>query len=151
MNVLILEDRVVRAFQLARVIGNAGHTVIGPFSSLDDALHVGEAAKPELAFLSLDHARKDIVPQIAMILNTRSAVHCLYVSNDPFAGDSYRDFALGQITQPDARLLSKTLKVVDCIVEDRPFSEIPAGLSLYHHLPRTAAAFASKQSSRSAW
>lgn len=133
MNVLILEDRFFRAFQVARVVGNAGHTVVGPFSSPDDALHVGEATKPDLALLSLDHAKKFILPHIAMILNSRWSVHCLYVGNDPMAGNDARDFALGQILRRDAKLLTDTLNIVSDIIEDTPFAEVPAGLLLYHH------------------
>lgn len=148
MNVLILESRFLRAFQVARVVGNAGHTVVGPFSSPDDALHVGEAIKPDLALLSLDHAEKFILHHVAMILNSRWSVHCLYVGNDPPRGNGSRDFALGQILRRDAKLLIDTLNIVNDIIEDRPFAEVPAGLLLYHHY---ADPTASRSDYKSTW
>lgn len=54
MNILILEDEPLLAFDLADTIEATGHTVVGPYSLLDEAMEACDQTTPDLAVLDFN-------------------------------------------------------------------------------------------------
>jgi len=54
VRIMIVEDDVLLALDLADTLRNAGLTILGPFGSVDVALDAVSADPPELAVLDID-------------------------------------------------------------------------------------------------
>lgn len=52
LRVMVVEDEFIIADEIAGIVLDAGHDVIGPFGSIEDAeAHLAKSAKPDLAIL----------------------------------------------------------------------------------------------------
>lgn len=54
MKILILEDEILLAIDLAETLEARGHEVMGPFSSASHAIRACVAEKPDVAFLDFN-------------------------------------------------------------------------------------------------
>jgi CheY-like chemotaxis protein len=60
LRILVLDDGLIAA-QLAVTIAEAGHEVIGPVTSGDEAMELAVQKKPNLAFLNINQPQPAIV------------------------------------------------------------------------------------------
>ena len=56
LRVMIVEDEMLLAMQLAAQVGDAGHEVVGVASAVTEALDLAEKRKPDLAFVDIELA-----------------------------------------------------------------------------------------------
>ena len=54
MVILIVEDEYLIGLALALVLAIAGHHIVGPAASADEALQLAQAERPELAFVDIN-------------------------------------------------------------------------------------------------
>lgn len=58
VHIMIAEDDVLLGLDLASALGDAGFAVLGPFATVDAALHAVGTSQPDIAILDIDlHGR----------------------------------------------------------------------------------------------
>lgn len=102
MNVLILEDEFLLAMMLRDEVSDAGHTVLGPASTVADALRLAEATPPDLALLDITLSGGDCGGDAAVILKDRWDVPCLFVSGSRAIAEKRRLAVVGILENPTA-------------------------------------------------
>ncbi|MCB0311017.1 MAG: response regulator, partial [Bdellovibrionales bacterium] len=70
-NILLVEDEIIIALDLKRILEEAGYNVIGPVSKVHDALEIIESQKIDAAFLDVNLGEEKGFP-IAQLLKERS-------------------------------------------------------------------------------
>lgn len=100
MRILVVEDHPLIALSLELFLADAGHSVLGPASSLDDALIIAERASPELALVDIKLDDGYTGPTVARELSNRFGVPSIFVSGQTTEARINKDAALGLILKP---------------------------------------------------
>lgn len=100
--VLVLDDDALTAVEIARVIGEAGYVVIGPFLNNETAMNSISKVVPDVAILDLRIGRRETCEEVAATL-TEAGVPLVLISGDPRSTDLLTD------SFPDAIFLAKPL------------------------------------------
>lgn len=132
MRILIVEDEALIAAALADSLERAGHEVVGPASTLAEALALCEARPPELALLDIDLRDGGSGVDVARALRRRWGVLSIFTSGQAEDARGARDIALGYIRKPyrPETVLRGVEAARDVIGGKRPAS-VPAGLELF--------------------
>lgn len=99
MRILVVEDEAVIALTAAAVLSDAGHEVLTPAYSVDEALALG-GERPDLALVDINLAGQDEGIALARELQKRFSIHSLFVSGQVEAGRANRDAAMGLLRKP---------------------------------------------------
>jgi two-component system, response regulator PdtaR len=132
--VLIVEDDFLIAFSLSRELERAGHTVLGPVSSSDDAIALAESAQPDVALVDLDLEHQRAGVRVAGRLQDEMQVGVIYTTGRPSIAREHACNAIGLIAKPYfPELVLQSLQLVSSIMkgESPPQSSIPYGLQLF--------------------
>lgn len=68
--VLILDDEAMIALDLAMMVEQSGHAVLGPFFTCDAAIEAISESKPDFAFLDVNLGRNRTSEPVAKLLKT---------------------------------------------------------------------------------
>ena len=132
MKVLILEDEFLLAMMLAEEVVEAGHTVLGPVSSVAEALRLAEATPPDLAFLNITLSGGELGTEAAVVLKERWDVLCLFVSGSRGMVEEYRSVAVGILEKPySGDTVHDVLRLLEKLMDGEAVDLIPAGLTLF--------------------
>jgi two-component system, response regulator PdtaR len=98
--ILVAEDEVLIALVLEMTLSLAGHRVVGPVATAEEALQAAEATRPELALVDvrLRGARDGV--WLAQSLRDRWGVPSLFLSGQTEQVRAARDAALGMLGKP---------------------------------------------------
>lgn len=81
MNVLIVEDEPIVAFDIETVVADAGHKPLGPASTIEKALAF--APRADIAFVDVGLADGENGPQVARRLIDRFGITVIFVTGNP--------------------------------------------------------------------
>lgn len=132
MLVLLVEDEPVIAASMEWELMAAGHHVLGPASSVSEAMALAEAQTPDLALVDINLAGHDEGVDLARTLKQRFAVHSLFVTGQAAQARQNADAALGVLLKPFAfeALVDCLPAAVELIAGRRP-RVTPRGLEIF--------------------
>lgn len=132
MRVLILEDERLLAALLKREVEQAGHVVLGPVSTSDQAFELAAADPPDMALLNVDLCHGLNGGAVAEMLTEEWDTPCLFVSGTRAMAEHYRHFAVGFLAKPwGADTIAHALSVVQSIIEGSPVGRVPLEMTLF--------------------
>ena len=131
MVILIVEDEYLIGLALALVLAIAGHHIVGPATSADEALQLAQAERPELAFVDINiNGDRDGV-DVARLL-TEHGTTCIFLTAQLDRARAARDVAVGVITKPyDPNALLQTVEVAADIRTGLIPTVVPRHLELF--------------------
>lgn len=98
MKVMIVEDEALVAFELERIAVDAGHEVVGPFATVEQAL--AYASKAQVALVDLGLADGNSGAGLARRLTDRFGIKVIFVTGSPERVGSGLDGAIAVIGKP---------------------------------------------------
>jgi CheY-like chemotaxis protein len=113
MNILVVEDDAVIALNLVVVLEEAGHTVVGPTGSADEALDLSRNQHPILALIDINLHGEPAGIELARALQRRG-ISSVFVSAQHAQAWANKDAAVGLIAKPySAASLCRSLEVLE--------------------------------------
>lgn len=124
VRILIVEDHNLVAFTLADELTEAGHDVIGPARTSEEALQEAELHRPHFAFVDLDLERKAIGLEVAQRLTADLGVSVVICTGNPALARRVQSGAIGLLSKPYFPSEAvDCLAIVEAAVAGRPSSE----------------------------
>lgn len=134
MQVLVFEDERFLGAITAYEVQQAGHTVLGPVFSVEEALRIAAADLPDMAMINVqgDHGGA-----AATALNDFWDTPCLLVADSLATSQKYSQFAVGCLTRPwSAETIGDALRVVEAIIEGSRIRDVPEAMTLFIDPPK---------------
>ncbi|MCB4824971.1 response regulator [Roseicella aerolata] len=132
MRILVVEDEALIALMLTESLERAGHEVMGPAATLDEALALCEPAPPELALLDVDLQDGSNGVDVARALFERWGVLSIFASGQLMEARRVRDIALGYIRKPyEAETVLRSVEMAREMLDGHQPREVPAGFELF--------------------
>ena len=120
MLILIVEDEPILAWSLAQALREAGHTILGPTASSDEAIELSARYMPRLALvdITLDGQIEGI--GIARRLKNEMSIASIFMTAQPTLARENADAALGLIEKPYLpEGVSRAIAVIDEVLDGR--------------------------------
>ena len=133
MRILIVEDEALIAWMLADSLEDGGHEVVGPATTMAEALALCEveAPPPELAVLDINLRDGSNGVDVARALFARWGVLSIFASGQMMEAWRARDVALGYIRKPyEAETVLRSVEVAREVMSGAEPRAVPAGLEL---------------------
>jgi two-component system, response regulator PdtaR len=133
MLILVAEDEALVACTLVLQLQGAGHRVLGPASSLEQAERLARNEQPDLALVDIDlHQQGDGVKLARSLINL--GVPSLFMTGRPWAARAAADAALGVIAKPyNPEDIDESVAIVESMLKGgaAPTSSLPPSLELF--------------------
>jgi two-component system, response regulator PdtaR len=130
--ILVAEDEAIVAIVLELALVLAGHEVLGPAATEDEALRLAEADRPDLALLDIDLRDDGDGVSLARALRERWAVPCLFLSAQATRARAAGDAALGLVDKPyDPDDVVEAVAAVGELLAGRRPARLPPRLELF--------------------
>lgn len=100
MRVLVLEDDALAAAEVAGLVSAAGHEVVGPLATVQQALAAARDAPPDLALVDVDLGKGGSGIAAARGLSRHFGVPSLFVTGDVERARDAADAALALVAKP---------------------------------------------------
>jgi DNA-binding response OmpR family regulator len=100
MIVLVAEDEAITAVLLDLALRAAGHEVLGPVATVEDALELTERNRPDLALIDIRLLHGGNGVWLARTLCERSGVPTLFLSGQTAQARAASDCAIGLLGKP---------------------------------------------------
>jgi two-component system, response regulator PdtaR len=121
MNVLIAEDEFLLGLLLSEFLLDAGHAVLGPAMTAEEALALARATPPDLALVDGRTSGIALVEALS-----REGVPSIFVSAQPDLARSNPHHALGYIPKPyTPALVIETVRWVEAVRDGAPAVRAP--------------------------
>jgi two-component system, response regulator PdtaR len=139
MIILVVEDEALIALVLELALSLAGHEVLGPAATEDEALRLAEAGHPELALIDITLRDRDDGVRLARTLKERWDVPCLFMSGLVIEARAASDIALGLIGKPydPDEVVAAVAAIGELLAVRRPV-QVPRRLELFGRWGGTA-------------
>ena len=132
MLILIVEDEALIAMVLADGLADGGHRVMGPASTMAEALALCEATPPELAVLDVNLGDGSSGVDVARALVERWGVPCIFASGAAADAWRARDVAFGYIRKPyEVGTVLRSVELAREVMGGAEPRGVPAGLQLF--------------------
>ena len=132
MILLVAEDEALIALVLEGALRDAGHEVLGPAATPEEALALVEETRPELALIDINLTGGGDGIALARALRARYGVPSLFVSGQAPDALANRDTALGLVRKPYApEDVARAVSVVSELLRGRRPARLPPGLELF--------------------
>jgi DNA-binding response OmpR family regulator len=133
MRILVVEDEPVIAMSLTWELEHAGHEVVGPAATLEEAMQLARAHRPELALLDIDLRRRGDGVLLAKQLRAIN-IPSVFVSGQDVVARENADLAIGYISKPyNPADIARSIAVLDAVIHGRSAPPlIPSSLRLFH-------------------
>ena len=132
MRILIVEDEALIAMMLADSLEGGGHEVMGPASTMGEALALCETALPELALLDVNLRDGSNGVDVARALFERWGVLSIFASGQMTEARRAKDIALGQIRKPyGTETVLRSVEVAREVIRGGKPVTVPAGFELF--------------------
>lgn len=137
LRILVIEDDILVALDVAETLQAAGHNVIGIADDVAEALQIDAVRPPDLALVDLHLVRGQHGPEVAASLQERG-IHCLFVSGSVPEPEAEK-YALGCLQKPfNPRALVEAIRVVDDVLSGKEPRQQPPNLRLFPHALKSA-------------
>src|SRR6476620_4601914 len=131
MVILIVEDEYLIGLALALVLAIAGHHIVGPAASANEALQLAQAERPELAYVDINNNGDRDGVDVARLL-TEHGTTCIFLTAQLDRARAAKDVAVGVITKPyDPNALLQTVEVAADIRTGLIPTMVPRHLELF--------------------
>ena len=133
MLILVAEDEALVACALLLQLQEAGHRVLGPAFTLEDAASLAREERPDLALVDVDLGRPADGVKLARMLSI-AGVPSLFMTGRPAAARAAADAAIGVISKPyDPEDIVQFLAVAETLIlrGSAPVPQLPASLELF--------------------
>jgi two-component system, response regulator PdtaR len=100
MVILVVEDEAIIGFCLTHVLEEAGHLVLGPALSSNEALTLADADPPDVAFVDIDLERPGSGIRLARTLCERYDCVVIFTTGQMETARAHADCAIGAIGKP---------------------------------------------------
>jgi DNA-binding response OmpR family regulator len=135
MIILVAEDEALIALVLEVALRLAGHQVIGPAATVEEALRLADETKPELALVDINLYDGDDGVALARTLRDRYGTPSLFLSGQVPRALANRDAALGLIRKPyDPESVLDAVAYVGELRRGRSPGRVPPQLELFREL-----------------
>jgi DNA-binding response OmpR family regulator len=134
MIVLVAENEALLAVTLALQLEAAGHRVLGPAATLEDAAALALDERPDLALVDIDLDHRGDGVTLARELQERWHVPSLFVTGRPEVARAAADAALGVISKPyDLADIDESVLVAESIISGGAprLTPLPPSLELF--------------------
>jgi CheY-like chemotaxis protein len=132
MVILLLEDEVLLAMDMADALTEAGHDVLGPVSSVAAALVLAEHRTPDLLLTNIDLKQGGSGIDAAREFLQRYHVPAVYVSGSKEAAFRAKEAALGLLSKPcRADQIVASVKALGTLMDGARPEFVPPGLQLF--------------------
>jgi two-component system, response regulator PdtaR len=114
MLILIVEDEPIVAWSLAHALREAGHTILGPTASSDEAIELSARYAPRLALvdITLDGEIEGI--SLARTQKNEMSIASVFMTAQPTLARENADAALGLIEKPHLpEVVSRAVAAID--------------------------------------
>jgi two-component system, response regulator PdtaR len=129
---LVAEDEALIALVLELELRGAGHQVLGPAATPEEALALAEGTRPELALIDIRLEDGGDGIALARTLRDRHGVPSLFVSGQVPDALAAKDAALGLVRKPYApEDVARAVEVVAELLRGRRPARLPPGLELF--------------------
>ncbi|MEO5738591.1 MAG: response regulator [Variovorax sp.] len=132
MKILVAENEPLIAIMLEEALQSAGHAVIGPSASVEEALAAAKISTPELALLDINLLAGGSGIDLAHALLSLYGTPSIFVSGNPYQAREAKDAALGFISKPFriAAVITAISVARAIIAGDVPY-KIPPGFEVF--------------------
>lgn len=132
MRILIVEDEALIAMVLADSLEDGGHEVMGPASTMGEALVLCETVLPDLALLDVNLRDGSNGVDVARALFERWGVLSIFASGQMMEARRAKDIALGYIRKPyKTQTVLRSVEIARDVMDGKEPSALPAGLELF--------------------
>ena len=132
MRILIVEDEALIAMMLADSLEEGGHQVMGPASTVTEALTLCDTERPELALLDINLRDGSNGVDVARALFARWGVLSIFASGEMMEARQAKDVALGYIRKPyAAKTVLRSVEVAREVMGGAAPGALPAGFELF--------------------
>ena len=134
MQVLVVEDEAIIGADTVETLREAGHTVSGPATTVDDAVRLAEETHADLALVDINLCGTDEGPRLARALWALFGVPSLFVTAQPEQARQHKDAAVGVLTKPYAAgELVQSVPVARAVADgEEPRTWRPRNLELFY-------------------
>ena len=120
MLILIVEDEPIVAWSLAQALREAGHTILGPTASSDEAIELSARYTPRLALVDITLDGEIAGISIARRLKNEMSIASIFMTAQPTLARENADAALGLIEKPNLpEGVSRAIAVIDEVLDGR--------------------------------
>ena len=132
MILLVAEDEALVALVLDLELCGAGHEVLGPAATPEEALALAEGTRPGLALIDIRLKDGGDGVALARTLRERHGVPSLFVSGQAPDALAAKDAALGLVRKPYApEDVARAVEAVAELLGGRRPERLPPGLELF--------------------
>ena len=132
MILLVAEDEALIALVLELELRDAGHEVLGPAATPEEALALAGETRPELALIDINLVGGGDGIALARALRDRHGVPSLFVSGQAPDALAAQDAALGLVRKPYApEDVARAVEAVAELLRGRRPERLPPGLELF--------------------
>lgn len=131
MLILVVEDEPLCALSTRWELEKAGHEVMGPAGTIDEAVRLAHAHRPDLALVDIDLMHKGDGIELARQFQEMD-ITSVFVSAQPVLARQNSDLVLGIIDKPyDPADISRSVAVIDAVMHGERPPLIPLSLQLF--------------------
>jgi DNA-binding response OmpR family regulator len=132
MLILVVEDETLIAFALEWALKLGGHDVLGPADSVEDAIKLVQACRPDLALIDLNLRDGGDGVEVARYLHDRYRTPCLFLSAQVAHAKKNREVAWGLVRKPyDTASLPAVVRYVADILQGRQPKHVPPEIEVF--------------------
>jgi CheY-like chemotaxis protein len=129
---LVAEDEALIALVLELELRGAGHEVLGPAATPEEALALVAETRPGLALIDINLTGRGDGIALARALRDRHGVPSLFVSGQAPDALAAKDAALGLVRKPYApEDVARAVEAVAELLRGRRPARLPPGLELF--------------------
>lgn len=100
MVVLVVEDEAIIAYCSAAILEDAGHAVLGPAHTADEALELARKRRPEVALIDIDLEIRGAGIGLAHQLRDQYGTAIVFTTGQPDLAHAHSDMAVGVLSKP---------------------------------------------------
>ena len=100
MNILVAEDNPMIAYMIEQALLDAGHAVLGPAATQEEACSHLDCIRPDLALLDIDLADGRTGPLLARLLVERYGCPVLFLTGQTGIAQDHAQWSRGILPKP---------------------------------------------------
>lgn len=132
MKILIVENEKSLARMLQLLLQKAGHEVLGPVSTVREALEIITVALPELALIDI-YLDGDVQgTELAKVLAARGDTTIIFTTADTEKAQSFSHYSFGLLQKPyPLSSIMPTIRLVESLRKGLRYQTMPPALRLF--------------------
>jgi DNA-binding response OmpR family regulator len=132
MLILVVEDEPLVAFAMEWTLKIAGHHILGPADTVDQAIQLCNRRRPDIALIDLNLRDGGDGVEVARYLQEHHETPTLFLSAQVTHARAHRHLACGLVRKPyDSSLLPRIVEFVEAVERGRMPSQPPPGMEVF--------------------